>query len=197
MKRKPILCLDFDGVIHGYQSGWRGAAVIPDPPVPGALEFIVGALEHFEVHILSSRSHRWGGRRAMKHWLRNQLVKLAPGADVVDIPNTPEWWYNRICETAFADPWCVEVWHAADLVVRQIKWPWLKPPALVTIDDRALTFSGTFPTMGFIRNFRPWTKPDYPMRSTFAPQSAELRAYPGFRFRINEHGVLLHEKITP
>jgi hypothetical protein len=30
---KPILCLDFDGVIHSYSSGWKGADVIPDPPV--------------------------------------------------------------------------------------------------------------------------------------------------------------------
>lgn len=29
---KPILCLDFDGVIHSYASGWKGADVIPDPP---------------------------------------------------------------------------------------------------------------------------------------------------------------------
>ena len=27
---KPILCLDFDGVIHRYDSGWKGADVIPD-----------------------------------------------------------------------------------------------------------------------------------------------------------------------
>ena len=32
--RKPILCLDFDGVIHSYISGWKGADVIPDPLKP-------------------------------------------------------------------------------------------------------------------------------------------------------------------
>ena len=36
---KTIL-LDFDGVIHSYTSGWKGAGVIPDPPVPGAIDFL-------------------------------------------------------------------------------------------------------------------------------------------------------------
>ncbi len=42
---KPILCLDFDGVIHSYTSGWKGADVIPDPPVEGAMQFIWDATE--------------------------------------------------------------------------------------------------------------------------------------------------------
>lgn len=29
----PTVSFDFDGVIHSYRSGWKGAAVIPDPPV--------------------------------------------------------------------------------------------------------------------------------------------------------------------
>ena len=36
----PILCLDFDGVIHSFKSGWKGAGKIPDPPVEGAIEWI-------------------------------------------------------------------------------------------------------------------------------------------------------------
>ncbi len=147
---KPILVLDFDGVIHGYQSGWKGAAAIPDAPVPGALEFIVKALDRFRVNILSSRSHQWGGKRAMKAWLRRELIRL-------DDP-MPTWWSDRVMRTAFADPWPEEVARAADMVVKEIQWPWFKPPALVTIDDRALTFTGAWPELDTIKAFKPWNK---------------------------------------
>lgn len=66
--RKPILCLDFDGVCHLYTSGWKGAAVIPDPPVAGLWEFLAGALYEFEVDIFSSRSGQEGGIAAMQAW---------------------------------------------------------------------------------------------------------------------------------
>ena len=42
--RKPILCLDFDGVVHSYLSGWKGPWSIPDPPMPGILDFITDAM---------------------------------------------------------------------------------------------------------------------------------------------------------
>lgn len=66
---KPILLLDFDGVIHSYDSGWGGAESIPDPPVPGALGFIDDATSAgFDVQIYSSRSRQNGGIAAMKKW---------------------------------------------------------------------------------------------------------------------------------
>ena len=67
--RKPILSLDWDGVIHSYSSGWQGATVIPDPPNPGAMRFIWDASEHYTIAISSSRSSSWMGRRAMKAYL--------------------------------------------------------------------------------------------------------------------------------
>lgn len=69
---KPIICLDFDGVVHSYTSGWQGARSIPDPPVEGALEFMASALrDGYDVVIHSSRARYWGGIRAMRQWLRN------------------------------------------------------------------------------------------------------------------------------
>lgn len=151
--RKPILCLDFDGVIHSYSSGWRGPRIIPDPPVPGALEFIVRSLNHWEVAIYSSRSSYLFGRWAMQRYLARELVKLAPTYET-----TPEWWQDRICETAFAEPWEDEVRWAASRVVFQISWPRTKPPAMVSIDDRALTFTGEWPTTEALKAFKPWNK---------------------------------------
>lgn len=153
---KPILCLDFDGVIHSYTSGWKGAAVIPDPPVPGALEFIVKALDHFEVHIFSSRSHQWGGKRAMKRWLHQHLVDLA-----ATFETTPPWLLRHI--HTFADPWPDEVDFHINKLVGQIKWPWFKPPATVTLDDRAITFDGTWPDFDGLRAFKPWNKKRAPI----------------------------------
>lgn len=150
---KLIVCLDFDGVIHSYSSGWKGPRSITDEPVPGSLEFIVGLLDTFSVAILSSRSHAFFGRAAMKRWLIKQLCNIAPSYE-----ETPAWWLRRISQTAFADPWATEVEYAASLVVRQIQWPKHKPPAILTIDDRAMTFTGEWPSISDIKGFKPWNK---------------------------------------
>ncbi|MHA2265736.1 MAG: hypothetical protein ACXAEN_25370 [Candidatus Thorarchaeota archaeon] len=66
---KPILCLDFDGVLHSYASGWQGADVIPDDPVSGAQDFVKRAQEHFEIVIHSSRCGQPGAEDAIVEWL--------------------------------------------------------------------------------------------------------------------------------
>ena len=66
---KPILCVDFDGVVHSYTSGWKGAASIPDMPVPGALEWMLRASEFFNVVIYGSRSRDPEALTAMRMWL--------------------------------------------------------------------------------------------------------------------------------
>ncbi len=131
-KHKPILCLDFDGVLHSYTSGWKGADVIPDPPVPGAIEFILDAMDEFEIHIFSSRSHQVGGIDAMRDWLRKCSVSMIDSGIFQDDP--------MLC---FLD--CIQ-------------WPIEKPPAMISIDDRGLLFTGKWPSIETLKNFKPWNK---------------------------------------
>jgi transposase len=42
--------------------------------------------------------------------------------------------------------------------VRDIQWPWFKPPAFLTIDDRAFCFEGVWPELNRIEAFVPWNK---------------------------------------
>jgi hypothetical protein len=126
MTNKKILCLDFDGVIHNYTSGWQGPMAIHDGVVPGALEFIIEAVNHFTVSIYSSRSGQWGGIAAMQNFLITNLQQLM-GDD-------------------------------AQAVFDQIQWPKEKPPAFLTIDDRAVTFTGVWPEVEALKEFKPWNK---------------------------------------
>lgn len=134
MKKPKIICIDFDGVIHSYTSGWQGPRNIPDPPVPGAIEWIeefimlfcappesIAAMAEpgkYRLFIYSSRSRYPGARRAMKKYL------LKHGLD------------KRFLEV--------------------IKFPTRKPPAHITIDDRAICFTGQFPSTKEITEFLPW-----------------------------------------
>ena len=51
---------------------------------------------------------------------------------------------------------------ASDLLMRRIEFPEHKPPALVTLDDRGITFDGTFPNPKDLLAFRPWNKKEGP-----------------------------------
>lgn len=132
LKGPPVLSLDFDGVLHSYTSGWKGARNIPDPPVKGAIEWVRSLLGcpdnegigprylDFKVAIYSSRSRYPFARLAMKQWLiKHGLTKYE---------------------------------------VELISFPLMKPPAFLQIDDRAITFTGKFPTVEDMKSFKPWNK---------------------------------------
>ncbi len=135
---KKILVLDFDGVLHSYKSGWKGPRVISDPPTPGAMLFLREAVKHFEVYILSSRSKFWFGRRAMKQWLYGYLHQNFGNLPAGSMGDPPDW-------------------TEADEIFTAIKWPSRKPAAFLTIDDRAIQFTGEFPSMDRLYQFKPWT----------------------------------------
>ncbi len=129
---KPILCLDFDGVLHSYTSGWKGADIIPDPPVPGAIAFLYDAIMVFDVQIYSSRSHQEGGIDAMMDWIAK--------------------WETAWIEEDLNRP------RPRTSLLLNITFPTEKPAAMVTIDDRALTFTGEWPAIETLQAFKPWNK---------------------------------------
>jgi hypothetical protein len=122
--RKPILCLDFDGVCHSYTTPWVDTHIIPDPPVPGMWRFLERAIHHFDVHIYSSRSALPIGIAAMRQWF---LTHAESG-------------------------------YQKDIVNKWLKFPSTKPPAFLTLDDRALLFTGMWPDPITLLDFKPWNK---------------------------------------
>lgn len=151
---KPILVLDFDGVIHSYTSGWKGAAVIPDPIVPGFFQFLLDAQQHFDVHVLSSRSHQEGGIPAMMEYLYTEAAKFYRAQGVRTMAS-----YGPPTEEELQRPWPIPIpLHKITDAVDQIKWPTQKPPAMLTIDDRAVCFMGTWPALEDLKTFQPWNK---------------------------------------
>lgn len=118
-RSKPILLVDFDGVIHSYERGWQGVSQVADGPVPGAFEFLEKALDHFDVQIYSARSQDPAGVMAMERWFSN---------------------------------------NGAGRLLSSLSFPTQKPPAFLTIDDRAIQFEGTFPRAEDLLGFKPWNK---------------------------------------
>jgi hypothetical protein len=133
MSNKPILCVDFDGVIHAYDSPWTDAETISDGPVPGALRWLWKATEWFDVQVYSARSKSDVAIRAMRYWM------AAHSAD--------EFGHDHPMAENNEERYPITFAHE-------------KPAAFLTIDDRALTFEGDWddwdPTD--LLGFKPWNK---------------------------------------
>ena len=134
---KPILSLDFDGVISLYTSGWQGATVIPDPPVDGAMEFLRQAVQRFDVAVFSTRSHEEGGIEAMRDYIEHHLTQYLNDLTQAG-PNASA--------------------QQAKAIVANISFPTTKPKAHVGLDDRILNFRGEFPSLDELEAFKPWNR---------------------------------------
>ena len=132
---KPTLCLDFDGVCTTYSSGWQGIDKITDPPVEGLFPFLARAKPYFHITVFSSRSYWPEGRQAMKMWFTEH--------------------YEEWIATKFPTG---ENYYDVLGILDIMEFPDHKPPAAVSLDDRTLTFTGHWPSMVTLLNFKPWTK---------------------------------------
>jgi hypothetical protein len=73
---RRTVCLDFDGVLHSYKSGWRGEAIIPDPPIHGTREAIARLRSLYRIVVHSTRCRTAEGRAAVEAWLREHGITV-------------------------------------------------------------------------------------------------------------------------
>jgi hypothetical protein len=89
-ERTYSIAVDFDGVIHSYTSPWITAEVIPDPPVPGAIDWLNEISKRFKVIIFTIRGKTGAGRDAVKAWLWEHGFEAAgAGSDLVVTAEKP------------------------------------------------------------------------------------------------------------
>jgi hypothetical protein len=127
---KPILAIDFDGVVRPYLHGWQDGAIY-DRIMPGFCEWAEEAKTHFRLVIYSSRSKTEEGCQVMHDWMVEEIHQWAdsrPGGSILSL-----------LDFEFAHE---------------------KPPAFLTIDDRAIQFRGDWSAPELspdnLRAFKPW-----------------------------------------
>lgn len=139
-ERRPILCIDFDGVIHSYERGWQGGEIYGHV-TPGFFDWAEQAALQFKIVVYSSRSKDEHLRNAMRDWLLDEYRS---------------WREQAAAQGALRE---VVSWNFAHE----------KPPAFVTIDDRAICFRGDWNHPDLkpenLAAFQPWN-------SSFSPKAA-------------------------
>ena len=70
---RPFMFVGFDGPIHAFSSGWHGAGVVTDDPVPGAIPTLIELAKEYEVVIFSERFHWPHGRNTVLDWLKRVM----------------------------------------------------------------------------------------------------------------------------
>lgn len=73
---RQTVCLDFDGVIHSYLTGWHGIEVIADPPIHGTDEAVRRLRKQYRVVVHSARCATAEGRLAIEAWLKKHNIEV-------------------------------------------------------------------------------------------------------------------------
>lgn len=135
---KQTLAIDFDGVIHDRPKSERGCMEVTGDPVPGAMHFLASVVNAFDVVIFSARFRGMDGQEAL--------------------PIVKEWMIDRMNE--YVEDRYKRGKKVADIedIMGKIRYDGQKPIAHVYLDDRAMTFTGQWPTIEKIMKFKTWSE---------------------------------------
>jgi hypothetical protein len=130
---KPILCIDFDNTIREYNLGWKNGELYGNV-LPEFFKWAEKAKEKFQLVVYSSRSKDEKLRKEMIGYMYDQLTIYHGG-------------YAPVME---------------ELSINDFEFYAEKPPAFLTIDDRAITFQGDWTANDLqpeeLIKFKPWDK---------------------------------------
>ena len=152
---KPTICVDFDGVVHSYEKGWHNGQIY-GTIVPGFFEWIEMVKDYYDIVIYSSRSSNPDQKRQMITWLWFRYLEWIGKADLIPdnnevMPNTEDLKANIDNIKANIDTFYQLITFASE-----------KPPAYLTIDDRAICFKGDWNapniTLQALKDFKSWTE---------------------------------------
>lgn len=76
MGKRYTLAVDFDGVLHNYDGRWKGHSSIEGEPVDGAIAWLRGMLDEFDVVIHTTRGATVLGQNAVLSWLERAGLEL-------------------------------------------------------------------------------------------------------------------------
>jgi hypothetical protein len=133
------IAIDFDGVIHSYTSGFQGADVLPDPPVPGAIVWLENLV----------MTRRRKGKRL-------RVVIFTTRMQPEDGDGQPGFFWPHATDDAVR---CYLIEHGmTEDAACRIDIALFKPSAKVYIDDRGFRFEGVFPDPDELMAMEPWNK---------------------------------------
>lgn len=75
-RRRRTICLDFDGVVHSYLSGWHGETIISDPPIHRVEQAIRQLRKDYRVVVFSARCRSDEGVEAIMDWLAKHEIEV-------------------------------------------------------------------------------------------------------------------------
>jgi hypothetical protein len=153
--RKMILAIDFDGVIHDYKKGWQGGELYGHATC-GWFEWYLHVSKRFDIVIHTSRAVDDLGCLEVVDWLNREYAAWREHGSKGYPDNASEqlhdWLLARREELPRPLP---------ERIIWQVQAT--KPPAYLSIDDRAVRFDGDWSadsvSMSALYRFRTWSDP--------------------------------------